>query len=274
MGKVFTWNEIEQGAVPKLEHFTYVVEQLQRELAVTSSIETAVICGSVVRGDHNRRSDIDCVVIYDPMKERGAFANMQRLSALAAKWAVPLTFVPCCGAVAISRMHHLGPSFFAHIARSAQAGGVIKGWPPTLRQDMSKDAELESYLRVKLYSLQEQCAEFPAKTHEQQAHTLKKMLEAPLHVARKTLARISTLKGDSKASIRTQYAEEMPQKHADRLEDLLLLDAEYTRALEEQLKTPDKLEYDALFNYLAEHMVEVIAFVKLNALHIDHLPAP
>lgn len=275
MGKVFTWSEIQSKAVPTAEGFRRTLDMLKNDLAHASSVKTAVICGSVVRGDHTLRSDIDCLVIYDAGRSRSSFAVMQELSMKAAKMFVPVTFIACGTDVAATRMHHLGPSFFEHIARSAHAGGVIKGWPVTvLQENRNKDVELEAYVRVKLYSLEEQCAEYPSKDPKERAHTLKKMLEAPVHVARKVLGRQSVLKGDSKAAIVQQYREEMSAELSAHLDALVSLDYEYTEVLGALLEKPDEAQHADFIGYIEEELPNILAFVKKNALHVASMPAP
>lgn len=276
MGKIFLWSEIQNRQVPTANNFRRVIELLKRELSHAQAITTAVLCGSVVRGDHTLRSDIDCLVLYNADQMRIAFAIMHWLTEMASRQNVPLTFIPCSTDIAATRMHHFGPSFFEHVERSAHTGGTIKGWPPALYQERGVIwAELESYFRVKLYSLEEQWAEYPSKSHEQRVRTLKKMFEAPMHVARKTLARVSDLKGDSKNQIHQQYREQMPIEIAARLGYLIDLDREYTEHVGRQLEEPNEIAYSDMLGYLEENIPKVISFVKENVLYIAKtVPAP
>lgn len=272
MGKVFTWDEIEHGHVPEASAFGYIVNRLRGSLAFYSAITTAVLCGSIVRGDSTIRSDIDCLVLYRSEEERTAFAIMQRMSQLAAGYDVPLTFIPSSIEIAATKMHHLGPSFWRHIARSAQAGGVIKGWPMVVHT-RSESEELESYVRFKLYKLESAWAEYPGKSPAEQAQVLQKMLEAPLHVARRVVQGLFSGDADSKDGVAQEY-----QKHltalAGQLRSLVSLDREYTTMLHRQLKSRNEADYKDVLKYLEEHVFESIAFVKRNALFIARFSAP
>ena len=65
MGRVFSWQEINSGQIPDLSSFDSVGNLLREELTACPAVLGALICGSFLRGDHNLRSDIDCVVLYE-----------------------------------------------------------------------------------------------------------------------------------------------------------------------------------------------------------------
>lgn len=79
MGRIFTWDEISNLKVPKTMDFQNVVKLLREEISREPTIVSAVIFGSVLRGDFNCRSDIDCLVIYDSTQETRAATLLQRL---------------------------------------------------------------------------------------------------------------------------------------------------------------------------------------------------
>ena len=70
MGKVFTWDEINSKKIPQVDSFHKVSSEIREILLPEKSIVTALLFGSVVRGDFNIRSDIDCVIIYETGRER------------------------------------------------------------------------------------------------------------------------------------------------------------------------------------------------------------
>lgn len=266
MGKIFTWPAIQSGNIPTLEDFTLVDEMLRRDLGHERAISDSIVCGSVVRRDHNIRSDIDCAVFYPHAQSRQAFAAMQHLSARANQHHVPLTFIPCDTEVMKTRLHHFGPDFIKHLRSSARQGGLIKGDPfRHIAASISQEQEFESYLRVKAYTLQEGWAEFPVLSEERQAAFLKKALEAPLHIARKLLRLHGYLQeNDSKAQVRKQYAISMPQQAVEMLGRILHLDVEYTRELDRQLQEPSLEDYETFLTYLAEEVPNILEFLRWN----------
>lgn len=269
MGQVFTWTAIRQGHVPRLPDFVRVVDRLRREIARESSIIGSIGCGSVFRGDMNLRSDIDVFVLYAHNRESEAFAFMQGMSAYAKSLYVPLGCIPCDTLVASTRMHHLGPSFRRHLERCADVGGLLKGDPLELvMASVSEKEELESYLRVKMYNLQEAWAKISTFSEERLASYYQKLLEAPMHVARKMLAHEERLDGDSKAYVCAHYRECMPRSMADSLDELVGLDRWYTVGLSEQLEHPQKDAYYVLLTSILTRSEYVLAFIRENLAFI------
>ena len=194
---------------------------------------------------------------------------MQEAIEDAAAQDVPLSFIPCDSLLANTRMHHVGDSFLLHLERSVSAGGLIKGNPlQMLAQSNSMEEELESYLRTKMYNLQEAWAQSGTFSDERMASFLKKLLEAPMHVARKTLARHIPLGADSKAYVQTTYAENMPLSMVIQLQRLVSLDQEYTELLQKQSMFRNETEYRAFLQKILAHTEDVLAFIRSNLAHV------
>ncbi len=265
MGQVFTWDEVKNGRVPKLADFTKVVEQVLPTMADEESIEGAIVCGSVTRGDHTLRSDIDLFVRYDHENESEAFVWMQSVSATAKMWHVPLCCIPCDTLLAKTRMHHIGQSFHRHLEKSALAGGLLKGDPlASLAPSVSEAEEIESYLRVKMYNLQEAWSMAQTFSEERMASYLKKLLEAPMHIARKTLAHQAMLGDDSKSQICVRYAEVMPRAMAMQFKSLVETDTEYTEALRDHRRSPREKSYRRQLVSILARSEDVLAFIRAN----------
>lgn len=270
MGVVYTLPQIKAQQVPLPEDFEWVLRALQHEFTVFPEILGAVVCGSVKRGDFDLRSDLDCFVLYAVGYELEVFARLQELSKLAAGKNVSLSFIPCDSTLSATRMHHVGPSFLAHLERSAHDGVWVKG-------DVSQFAvpnvptkqELEWYVRVKMYTLQEGYAAVSTYSEERLVGYLRKLLEAPLHVARKMLAYQGVLTEDSKAFVRTKYCEHMPTELSDQLEVLLSLDAEYTAELLRQLDSPNDKLYRNFLAYVAGEAPTTLEFIRSNLLFME-----
>ena len=269
MGQVFTWDALQRGHVPRLESFVEVIETLRTELPDVPSIPGALVCGSVVRGDHTIRSDIDCFVIYEEDKEHEAFEYMQQATTFAASRYVPLGFIPCDTLLAKTRMHHVGGSFLRHLQKSVEAGGLLKGDPlAEVVHSLPERDELEAYLRVKMYNLQEAWSQVRTFSEERTAPYLKKLLEAPMHIARKTLAHIEPLGRDSKSYIQNRYRGVMPAELWMQLDWLVSKDEYYTAELKKLTSTPNEEAYRKLLEYLLSKSEIVLQFIRGNLAFI------
>ena len=269
MGQVFTLESVRRGHVPRLESFAEVVNQLRTRFRDTPSIVGALVCGSVVRGDHTIRSDIDCFVLYDHNVQHDAFGCMHELSRFAVVRHVPLSFVPCDTELSHTRMHHVGTSFLHHLARSAEGGGLLKGNPlEAIVEGLSEKAELESYMRVKMYNLQEAWSMIPVFSEERKVAYLKKLLEAPMHIARKVLAHRGLLTEDSKTYVHEKYREVMSNRLSSQFDQLIRMDKWYTEQLVSQQNKFDELSYVAAIQALIDVSEDVLQFIRANLVFI------
>lgn len=153
MGQVFTWEDVSKGQIPKLESFHRMTEAIRERFVREPSIVTALLFGSVVRGDFNIRSDIDCVVIYDRQREMVAMDVMHQADAAARALHVPLSLTTCDTVLARTRLHTFGTAFIRHLQAAIDAGGLIKGSLADLAPTVPAAQEIESYISQKMYSL-------------------------------------------------------------------------------------------------------------------------
>lgn len=270
MGQVFTWDAIQNGRIPKKESFPHVSSVVRATLMDDDSVVAAVLFGSVARGDHDIRSDLDCAVVYKTTMEGTALETMQNLRCAALELHVPINFAPCDTMVAQTRLHHFGGAFREHLQAVAQEHGVVKGDIfKQLAPSTSPQREIENYLRMKLYTLTEGMTESPSYSDEMLARFLKKALEAPMHTARKMLVYESVLDGDSKQEVQQRYRETMTPDMADRLDRLLRLDAWYSSELEKQLKEPNRDHYTVVIEFLQEKVGLVLEFLRANLLMLN-----
>ncbi len=269
MGQVFTWEAVKENRIPDPHSFHKVAEELQYSAAKEGSILGLILCGSAVYGEHTVRSDLDCFALYDVDREADAFRYMKELTSWSAQLHVPLAFIPCDSQLAAAGMHHVGESFRQHIEKTSRAGGILKGNPlPLVVGGTSSQEEIESYLRVKMYNLQEAWSQSSAFSEERMASFLKKLLEAPVHVARKVLAYGEVLESDSKSYILQRYGERLPVRLSEHLNLLAELDKRYTRWLAEKPAEPNKAEYGEVLNSVAISSEKVLAFIRENLLHL------
>ena len=273
MGQVFTWNAVRKGAIPRIEDFTTIAAYMRTRLAEEPAIESALLFGSVVRGDFDIRSDIDCVVLYNTAQEDAAMRLMQEIDRTACMSYVPINFTPCDTTIASTRLHHLGSSFIRHLQASIDAGGLVKGdLLSHLAPTVSVNEEIESYIKIKMYNMMESFAQSASFTAERSASFYKKMLEASTHVARKMLIYEGTLEGDSKKQVRKRYAETMPLEMSNLFSLLLNADARYTEEVERQSVTPNETRYPEALNELHKQVPVLIQFLRLNIVRLNEAP--
>ncbi len=270
MGQIFTWEAIRAGEVPKRESFDIVARQLRATLSVEPAVVSALLFGSVVRGDFNNRSDIDCLVLYKTESEKSAMAAMQSMDRIAHDFHVPINFTPCDTVLAQTRLHHLGVSFVQHLQASIDAGGFIKGnFIELLSPTISAEQEIESYIKMKMYNMQESLAQMTSYSDERLVTFLKKAMEATTHVARKMLIYEGALEGDSKRQVQSRFRETMPANLSSLFDHLLEIDFWYSLQLDEQVKKPDEASYALLIYSIQNELPKVLEFLRLNILRLN-----
>jgi hypothetical protein len=271
MGQVFTWGAVRTGRIPKPGSFNRVAELMRGTLAREPSVVSALLFGSVIRGDSNVRSDIDCVVLYEKCEQRHAMRTMHRLDCAAAKMYVPINFTPCDTVLATTRLHHLGSSFVRHLHASIDAGGLIKGdLVPALAVTIPVEQEIENYITAKMYNMQESYAQMATFSEERLASFLKKSLEAPTHIARKMLIYEGQLRGDSKRQVQEQYGNVMPAALADQFDALLATDCLYTHELEKQRRRANRQRYARIIRHLISEVPRTLEFIRSNILRLHN----
>lgn len=270
MGQVFTWDSVRTGKIPKQEDFHQVASDMREMLLNEPAVVSALLFGSVVRGDFNIRSDIDCVVIYETAHEKSAMEIMHDIGHRASVLHVPINFTPCDTVLARTRLHHLGSSFVWHLQKSIDVGGLIKGnLLSLLAPTIPVAQEIESYIKMKMYSMQESFAQMTSFSEERLVAFLKKTLEAPTHVARKMLMYENTLRGDSKKEVQECYRMTIPTRLAEQFEYLLDLDAWYSRELEFQSVCPNQEHYKDALSALKKELPCVLEFLRSNIIRLD-----
>lgn len=270
MGEVFTWDAVQSGRIPEKRSFRHVAEAVQSRLSSEPSVASMLLFGSVVRGDFDIRSDIDCVVIYETQEEGRAMGIMHEIDQMAHALHVPINFTPCDTVLARTRLHHLGMSFIRHLQASIEAGGLIKGNPVDLiAPTIPASQEIESYIKMKMYSIQESLAQMTTFSEERQAAFLKKALEASTHVARKMLIYEGTLRGDSKREVQEWYRETMPGALSEQCDRLIRLDRQYTENLKAQLENPNEGMYREALGKLESQLPRVLEFLRSNIIRLD-----
>jgi len=266
MGKVFSWKEIANGQIPKLEDFSIVRSLIISELEKCDEIIGGVICGSVIRGDHNVRSDVDCLVVHSGQNILKIIGLLQELNRFAKQLYVPVEFIPVD--IRVAHTSTVEMSFGMHLDWSARNGGCIKTNPiPMLSFDLDMGQELQNYVRLKLNKLTKRWIKYPEASSEQRFHFLQKILEAPVYIARKIIRwrGVDISFDDSKRRIVELYSEHFNGSESLKFfREAVMTDASYTKKILQQLKCSDEAEY---LNTLKETEViipNVLEFIRLT----------
>lgn len=270
MGSVFTAEEVERRHVPSVENFPNAIELLKKRLRADPAIIAALLLGSVVRGDFNRRSDIDCMAVYETSQEHQAQMTLQAVTWECKQMYVTINFIPCDSETAKSGMHHFGPGFVGHLENSKNAGGVVKGDVVSkIGPTVTREEEAKTYVRSKLYNLEESYSQYSSFSNERKVGYLKKILEAPVHVVRKVVGMQGTLADDSKRAVIARYAEIAPPNLLNELNELVALDAWYTAEVDAVMQYFDRERYGACLQRIEAAIPKTVAFVRANALLLD-----
>lgn len=287
MGRVYTWQNLQEGNVPEMHAMDYVIRYMSRVLetmlpADRDLITGAVVCGSISRKDGwAMRADVDCFVLYRHQHEKTVFTHLQDVVLHAKLMHVPVSFIPCDTKLAETSFHHVGETFREHLQQSVDRGHLVFADPlDGLAPGAERYEEVSGYMRVKLYSLQEAHTKRTIFTPEEEVRYLQKMLEAPMHVARKMLAVFDCLEYDGKQAVLEQYEGFFPAKLAHSLQLLIALDDEYSAVLLQQVRRLGKpvdarelreieREYRHILNKLLDASLLVQGFIRENLLHLS-----
>jgi hypothetical protein len=270
MGRVFRWEEVEEGGVPHMSCFgradTLVRSELERMVGVTG----AVLCGSVLTNSATPRSDIDCLVVYGNDHSASVASELERVRDLCfGSMNVPIGFVPLDAEAAALGLHTVHASFAIHLRRAVAQGGVILKNPlPDIKfPPLDTVADLLSYSAHKLSRLRKRQISWPLLSEAERCQLLQKALEAPVQVARKALhAKGVALPDDSRRAVVSAYLESASQECRPLFEQVVRLDDEYTFELGEQLRQRRRERYESMLREIKNQIPVSLEFIRLNAL--------
>lgn len=271
MGKVFSWQEIEEGKIPQPQDFATVVKKIRQELEAADGVIGGILCGSTLWNSCNQRSDIDCVMVYDPEKRREVVDVLRGINQAAADHHVPAEIIPLDLHIVMTPLHHIGLSFAVHLRYATENGGLIKENPLPLFvfDDASVVEDVRGYLRSKLRRLEKGVSALPAMEVAELHRFLQKVLEAPVHVARKILwwRKVETA-DDSKQTVMRHYPDIASAQEHELFAKVTTADSEYTTELLAQLQCPDKVRYSRAIEEIENLVWDTLEFVRLNALRL------
>jgi len=271
VGKVFSWGEIERKEIPQPSDFSIVVGKIRQNLEVANGVVGGILCGSVLWNSYNERSDIDCVVVYDPTKRREVVEALRDINQTASTLHVPTELIPLDMHIVRTPLHHIGPSFAVHLRYAAENGGVIKENPLPLFvfDGISIVEDVRGYLRNKLRRLEKGMSTLPTMEVADLLRFLQKVLEAPVHVARKLLRwQAVKMPDDSKRTVMFYYPDIANAREHELFVKITTIDSQYTAEILAQLQHPNKALYSRVIGEIEELAWDTLEFVRLNAFRL------
>jgi predicted nucleotidyltransferase len=262
MGVVFTPTQVYDGQVPTMSAFAQMIESVRDRVREDEAFVAVLVLGSIIRGDGNRRSDLDIAVVFREGMRVHAWRAMDELVYEAKTTFVPLRFDRYDHLIAGTGLHFAGPSYVTHLRLSAGRGGNLKGnLVEHFVPNVPAPEDIKAYLRHKIHALENASGGHYELDEELQVRYLEKVLEAPVHAARKFLAYKGLLEDDSKESVVTRFAEEVDAELAATLKCLIDLDRWYTSELEDHLCDFDEFAYRRTLHTIYDNAPEVVRFV-------------
>jgi predicted nucleotidyltransferase len=216
MGRILTCSQLSRGAVPRVTNFRPALT-LVRERCSGFWVESAQLFGSAAYGAYGPRSDIDVIIIgkepTNPAHLRGYVACL--VDDVMKNYAVPLSVQLVTEKQLETGSHTLIGPLARHLRRvAAFEGAKIKGDvcgrlpPPEITT-----AEVRDYVVRKFCKIQTMLTNPDRMLDSQLCRLLQKVVEAPLHVARRQLDLIGGLnEDDCSAVVIERYRATMPDE--------------------------------------------------------------
>lgn len=268
MGRVFTWDEISRHRIPEQDSFGAVCEFIRNTIGTSPATVAGAICGSAL-GGVTVRSDVDCVVIYDPNREDAAYARFRTATKFAHTLHVPLEIIPVSLDEAEGGQHSITRSFAAHLKLSVARGGTVKADPTRLIAEPSADpkTEVELYLRHKGKAIGKWMTKADCLSEPEYHRFLQKVLEVAVHSARKVLhLKLGEFGDDSKGEVVRRFPEVAAGETLELFRKLVAADRAYTRSLQHQLEHPNQPSYQLAIQTVELLAPEALRFVRSIAL--------
>ncbi len=273
MGRVFTWDEIRRGLIPDRRDIEIVLSHVKQVIDHSQGILGAIICGSVGQNTWNRRSDIDCVILYDPRRVGEVMLALSGAKEFAKTKNVPVQFIPADLELAATHMHTLDPSFLHHLSLTVERTGYMKQNPLDVLASgaLSLREDTRSYVRLKLRTFEKGLCEVECMDDEKRSELFQKAFEAPVNIARKLLNVYNVkMPDDTKASVEKYYVEIAGPRERELFLKIVSEDKQYTERVNElAIRHPPQMYRWAMGYANRALLTDVFEFVRLVALRLD-----
>lgn len=259
MGKVFLFEEIQQGLVPKTENFA-IAKKLTlgslQELVRDGEVVGAMVFGSVAKGLPSERSDFDLLVITT---EEGQYSGLEgTFDKVFQDTRVGVEPIVIPEHLARNGLHTIDESFAIHLGQVPVEENIVGQNPNDILVpfDLPLERVHEQYLAQKLRRLREGIF---ARSQTDRLRVLQRALEAPANTGRRTLQALNklgainkTLVEDAKPQVTMLFREVFGNTTiVDGFNVLLQQDTEYTQLLRGALSgNVSRAEYDRELNNL------------------------
>jgi hypothetical protein len=219
------------------------------------------------------------LIIYDYQQSFEVNKQLNNLTLLAYQMNIPLQPIAIDTDLAKTTVHTISASFRAHLEWAVKNGGLItKQNPLSLISNLYlvPGAELKNYLGYKFRKLEEGWHELAVmkKNPVLYFQYLKKLVEAPWHVARQILWQMQVpLLENSKEEISQRYQKALEKyRLAEIFQSCIGWDQNYTGVLMKAVKNQiDQVEYSKSLTYLEEKIPYILEFIRANAILADNI---
>ena len=268
MGKIFTWEEIVNRRIPKIESFKITERSLETELTNCQGVIGAIKVGSIVWDLHTVLSDIDCVIVYEKSKRSAVMKVLNSCKYKANQLFVPLELIPVDHISAKKGNHHLINTFLDGLSLFAKNGAIIKRNPLDLItvNQLTRVQETWVYITNKTRKIEKGMSAIESIGEAELTDFCTRVLNPPLHTARKVLRclGVSFENGDTKKHVVEEYKKIAPKKLVEILVEIIALNDRYFDQLNIQLTNPDKKKYTDLLLSITRKSWKVKYFLEGN----------
>lgn len=275
MGRIFSAEDFAKGRIPNPHDFSRVRATLVSRLESQDGVIGAVLCGSLLLRASTRRSDIDCLLVYDKAKEAGVHVAQRDITRFAGLLHVPLELIPLDHVTASSRLHHIGPSFYESLQRCVQRGGAIRSDPLGLfpQGHVSDYEDVRSYVQNKLRTFEKGICFDLEVSDPAHLKLIQKALESAVHIARKILWLENLLEGDDSAtSVEVLFLQTANLEEARVFRLLRAMDREYSELLDDAMRSYHREVYIQGLSALRYAVQDALDFSRLMAKRLTSRP--
>lgn len=268
MGRIFSYEEITANQVPTARDFAAGRQDIIETVSSCEDILGAIMCGSIIHGTSNARSDIDVAFFYH---ETPAVATaMKGLRARSLRRNLDLSLIPIEAEMAQTNFHAITASFRQHLEMMAAAGGLVKqDFTGRIKPWQSERDDLTAYLSHKwrYFNKRLNKIDFMDPGSPKRLETVQKALELGPHIARKMLSLWGVeMVSDSKADVIAAYCSLAPRGLSEQIVSLARIDQWYTAELERQLRRPDRPKYLEVLRQLGIAPPAAYGFLRANIM--------
>lgn len=261
MGKIYSWERIENGGVPNVENFSVAKRMILSDLLglIPNEIYGAKVYGSVAKSSPSVRSDFDILVVFN--NNIGIRKLNYLVQEVENKTKVKIEPLILSVQQASEGFHTIDSSFYTHFEGIPSEGNLIGNDPLNKIKPLQGNMVdvCMDYIRQKIRRLNQ--GHFDAAGVELLS-VLQRVLESPVALGRKVLYVLQNLdkfemdeNDDSKKSVIRNFNKIMVDSNinATDFNEIVSKDKEYTEFLEETLgQKHNQIEYEQFLDVIKQ----------------------